>query len=51
MADPTEVVSVLVALEFVVMSLVVLLVVPLEAALPILPLLLVFLVALHGYLS
>ena len=44
MADPTGVVSVLVALEFVVMPLVV----PPEAALP---LLLVFLVALHGYLS
>jgi len=48
MADPTGVVSVLVALEFVVMSLAVLLVVSPEAALP---LLLVFLVALHGYLS
>lgn len=51
MANPAEVVSVLVALEFVVMSAVVLLLVPLEIAAPIIPLLLVFLIALQMYRS
>lgn len=51
MARPSEVVSVLVALEFVVMAVVVLLLVPLEVALPLVPLLLVFLVALQSYRS
>lgn len=51
MADPGDVVSVLVALEFVVTAAVVLLVAPLEVAAPLVPLLLVFLVALHVYRS
>lgn len=51
MANPAEVISVLVALEFVVMSAVVLLLVPLEIAAPIIPLLLVFLIALQMYRS
>jgi hypothetical protein len=51
MTRPAEVISVLVALEFVVTSAIVLLLVPLEAAAPILPLVLVFLVALHRYWS
>ncbi|MCO8268521.1 hypothetical protein ACOZ4B_16700 [Haloferax prahovense] len=51
MADPTEVISLLVVVEFVVLSAVVLLLVPLEAAAPILPLCLVFLVTLHLYRS
>lgn len=49
MADPAEVVSVLVVLEFVVMASIVLLLVPLEVAAPLVPLLLVFLVALRMY--
>ena len=48
---PTDVISVLVALEFVVMSAVVFLFVPLDVAAPLVPLLLVFLVALHLYRS
>lgn len=51
MPDPVDGLSVLVAVEFVVMSAVVLLLVPLEAAVPLVPLLLVFLVALHAYRS
>lgn len=51
MANPAEVISVLVALEFVVLSAVVLLLVPLEVAAPVIPLLLVFLVALQLYRS
>ena len=51
MPTPADVLSVLVALEFVVLSAVILLVVPLEAAAPIIPLLLVFLVALQVYRS
>lgn len=51
MATPAEVVSVLVALEFVVMSALVLLLVPFEVAAPLIPLLLVFLIALHLYRS
>lgn len=51
MADPADVVSVLVALEFVVVSVVVLLLVPLDVAAPLVPLLLVFLLALHTYRS
>lgn len=46
-----EAISVLVALEFVVLATVVLLLVPLEAAAPLVPLLLVFLIALHRYWS
>ncbi|WP_411963197.1 hypothetical protein [Haloferax sp. YSMS24] len=51
MADPSELLSVLVALEFVVMSVVVLLLVPLDVALPVIPLLVVFLLALQLYRS
>lgn len=51
MADPAEVVGVLVALEFVVTSALVLLLVPLHVAAPLVPLLLVFLIALHAYRS
>ena len=51
MADPADVVSVLVAVEFVVVSGLVLLLVPLETAAPIVPLLLVFLIALYLYRS
>ncbi|WP_458209338.1 hypothetical protein [Haladaptatus sp. NG-SE-30] len=51
MANPVEAVSVLVALEFVVMSAVVLLLVPFEIAAPLIPLLLVFLIALQLYRS
>lgn len=51
MANPVEVISVLVVLEFVVMSAVVLLLVPLEVAAPLVPLLLVFLIALQMYRS
>lgn len=49
MTDSVEVVSVLMVLEFVVMSAVVLLLVPLEVAVPLVPLLLVFLIALQFY--
>jgi len=49
MADPLDVISLLMVLEFTVVSAVVLLVVPLEVAAPILPLFLVFLFALHRY--
>ena len=51
MANPAEVISVLVALEFVVLSAVVLLLIPLEVAAPVIPLLLVFLIALQLYRS
>lgn len=51
MADRVEVFSVLFALEFVVGSLVVFLLVPFEAAAPLVPLFLVFLFALHKYRS
>ena len=51
MATPADAVSVLVAVEFVVMSSIVLLLVPLKAAAPLLPLLLVFLIALQLYRS
>lgn len=51
MANPAEVISLLVALEFVVLSAVVLLLVPLEVAAPVIPLLLVFLIALQLYRS
>jgi hypothetical protein len=49
MAGSTELISVLVALEFVAMSAIVLLLVPLEVAAPLL--LLVFLIALYRYQS
>ncbi|WP_168191218.1 MULTISPECIES: hypothetical protein [Haloprofundus] len=49
MANPSEVISVLVVLEFVVMASLTLLLVPFEVAVPLVPLLLVFLVALHAY--
>jgi hypothetical protein len=51
MPGPTDAISVLVALEFVVTSLVVILLVPLEVAAPLVPLLLVFLLALWRYRS
>lgn len=51
MPDPAEAVSVLVVLEFVVMAGAVLLLVPPEVAAPLVPLLLLFLVALHLYRS
>ena len=51
MPDPAEAVSVLVAVEFVVLSAVVLLFVPFDIAAPLVPLLLVFLLALHLYRS
>ena len=51
MTSPAEMVSVMIALEFVVMSVIVLLLVPLEVAAPIVPLLLVFLIALQRYRS
>ena len=51
MPDPAETVSVLVAVEFVVLSAVVLLLLPVEVAAPLVPLLLVFLLALHLYRS
>jgi hypothetical protein len=51
MANPVDAVSVIVALEFVVMSVILLLLVPLEVAAPIIPLLLVFLIALQLYRS
>lgn len=51
MPSPAESVSLLVALEFVVLSAILLLLVPLEVAAPLVPLLLVFLVALQLYRS
>lgn len=51
MAELVEAISVLLALEFVVMALLVLLLVPLEVAAPIVPLLLVFLIARSRYLG
>jgi hypothetical protein len=48
---PTDVVSVLVALEFVVMAALLLLLVPLDVAAPLLPLALVFVLALLAYRS
>jgi hypothetical protein len=49
MADPREVISVLVALEFVLVAAAVLLLVPLDAAVALVPLLLLFLVSLLAY--
>ncbi|UPV74626.1 hypothetical protein M0R89_00815 [Halorussus limi] len=49
MADPAEAISVLVVVEFVVMAAVLLVLVPFEAAAPVLPLLLFFAVVLHLY--
>ena len=51
MADPAEVVSVLVVVEFVVLASILLLTVPFEVAAPVLPLLAFFLVVLHLYRS
>lgn len=51
MVRPAEIISVLVAVEFVVMSAIVLLLAPLEVAAPLIPLLLVFLIALQLYRS
>lgn len=51
MANPVEVISVLMVLEYVVMSAIVLLLVPLNVAAPLIPLLLVFLIALQMYRS
>lgn len=51
MADPAEVISVLVALGFGATSAVVLLLVPLDVAASLIPLLLVFLIALYLYFS
>lgn len=51
MASPAETLSVLLALEFVVTTAVVLLLVPLSVAIPLVPLLLVFTVALYLYWS
>ena len=51
MANPAEVISVLVAVESIVMASVLLLLVPLEVAAPLVPLLLLFLVALQLYRS
>ncbi|WP_251342873.1 hypothetical protein [Haloplanus halophilus] len=51
MTGPADVGGVLVAVEFVVTAGLVLLLVPLEAAAPLVPLLLVFLLALHAYRS
>ena len=47
MPSPTDALSLLVAVEFVAMASFVLLVAPLEVAAPLVPLLLVFLVAIH----
>lgn len=51
MADRMEIISVLIAVEFVLMAAVVLVLVPIEAAAPLFPLALVFTVALYMYLS
>ena len=51
MADQSEIVSVLVALEFVVMASIVLLLVPFETAVSVIPLLSIFLIALLLYRS
>jgi hypothetical protein len=51
MTSPAEAISVMVALEFVVTSAILLLLVPLEVAAPIVPLLLVFLIAHQQYRS
>jgi hypothetical protein len=51
MTSPVNAISVIVALEFVLMSVILLLLVPLEVAAPIIPLLLVFLIALKLYRS
>lgn len=51
MPRPADAISLLVALEFVVVSAVLLLLLPLEVAAPIIPLFLVFLVALQLYRS
>lgn len=51
MADRSELLSVLIALEFVVVAAVVFLLVPLEVAAPLVPLALVFLFALYEFYS
>jgi Flp pilus assembly protein TadB len=51
MTDPTDAISLLVALEFVVTTSILLLLVPLDVAAPVIPLAAVFLVALHAYRS
>ncbi|WP_435179891.1 hypothetical protein [Halorussus sp. AFM4] len=51
MADRSEAISVLIAAEFVVMAAIVFLLVPLEAAIPLVPLFVVLLFALHQYRS
>jgi hypothetical protein len=51
MGDPAEVFSVLVALEFVIVAAAVFLLVPLEAAVSLVPLFVLFLVALYAYRS
>ncbi len=51
MAPPAETVSVLMALEYVVMASIVLLLVPLSVAVPLVPLLLIFAIALYLYRS
>jgi hypothetical protein len=48
---PTDTISLLVAVEFVVMATILLLLVPLDVAAPVVPLLPVFLLALHRYRS
>ncbi|RMB18491.1 hypothetical protein [Haloplanus aerogenes] len=51
MPSPADTLSLLVAVEFVVMASFLLLVAPLDVAAPVLPLLLVFLIAIHRYRS
>ena len=51
LARPTEVLSVLVAIEFVVLSAVVVLLVPIEVAAPLIPLLLVLVISFQMYRS
>ncbi|ELK55132.1 hypothetical protein D320_06275 [Haloferax sp. BAB-2207] len=51
MTDSAELLSLLVVVEFVVMAAIVALLVPLDAAIPLLPLALVFLVVLYLYRS
>lgn len=50
MAEPIELLSVLVVLEFVVVAAIVFLLVPIEAAAPIIPLFLLFSFVLYKYL-
>lgn len=49
MASPADAISVMVAVEFVVLSAIVLFLVPFDVAAPLIPLLLVFLIALQVY--